>query len=153
VRRASKEWRLQDKLLISGTLVDQSTHWLQDLDDYADCFVLVDKVTVFDPTKPSSSISDEDKLPRELVRNLASSLASLALKIANSFKFPWGLMFGSTLSNASDLVQTNTPVLCLDLRERPKFEPALDRVELIEHAKTKLTEFWDALQSEGLADC
>lgn len=33
------------------------------------------------------------------------------------------------------------------------FQSALDQVELIEHAKTKLTEFWDALQSEGLVDC
>lgn len=136
MRRASKAWRLRDKHLIPGTpgspglpynAQDQSTHWLQDLDDCADCFVLVDKV--FDPSKPSSSISDVNRLPRELVRYLASSIPSLVLKTANSVKFPLGLTnqsivsVGSTLSNASDLVQTGTPVLFLDLRERPKFEP------------------------------
>ena len=125
-------------------------HWCQDLDPDAQCLVIVDSVD--DSSGVIKRAEDKEKFSRELVRHLGSTLPSIALKAGMSVKFPIGLKFGSTLSVASDLVKTGTPLLFLDLRERVEVAARASRAEIIENAKANLVEFWEALLAQGLSD-
>ena len=83
------------------------------------------------------------------MRYLGGKLPSLAIKAGMSVKFPLGRPFGSTLFSASNLVQTGTPVLFLDPRERkPLKSESGDRQALIDQAKADLLEFWGALAAQ-----
>eukprot|EP00966_Prymnesium_polylepis_P086112 1993097-Prymnesium_polylepis.1 len=95
-----------------------------------------------------------NNLVSNLVRYLGSSLPSLTIKT--------GFAASSTLAHAGksisaidialNVAQAGSPVLFLDVRDRPLIEAATDRVALVEAAKTALETHSDALLAAGLAE-
>jgi len=158
VRNQSRAWSQRDAVLqrqfceteIKFSVDDPEHHWCQDLDPDAQCLIIVDSVD--DSQEVTKRAEDKERFSRELVRHLGSTIPSIALKAGMSVKFPMALKFGSTLSVASDLVKTGTPLLFLDLRLREEVTARASRAEIIENAKTNLIGFWDALLAQGLSD-
>ena len=99
----------------------------RDLDPNATIFILTDNVTRA-PKKYEGqvAIASDDKIDRNpystlmdsLVRYLSSELPSIAIRTASSGKSKLGSSSGSNLASVVNRVESKTPVLCLDLRDR-----------------------------------
>ena len=159
LRKQSRAWRARDKKLLElvyrsragrdGKLAARKN----DLDPNALCYLIVDGIdTKRDKCNVKSSFT---KLINELIRYLASTLPALALKTGNANKMSLEQANGalSGMGIAMEAAMSGTPLLFLDLRERPKLEASLnDRGSIIAAAQESFSQACDELISAGVAE-
>ncbi len=94
-----------------------------------------------------------NKLVNELIRHLASTLPSLTIKTGNSARpsLAQAQASASSLGVAMENMLSGSPLLFLDLRERPSLK-AEDREALITMAKTEYEKTCDTYLKQGLAE-
>ena len=144
----SRNWMLRDAMILkyyqnfyADKGISSIPHKDNDLDRNATHFIiggiLCDKTGTED-------YAPFDNFTSEMVRTLTVKLPSIAIKTANSNKFP-----NIVLRSALQASQSGTPTLFLDFRKRPTLSPTSDRGKLIEEAKEKFTEHCEALMANG----
>jgi hypothetical protein len=122
-----------------------------DLDPNAMIYLLVDTI------HPKKELLDHrgpfNKLMNELVRHLATTLPSLTIKTGNSDKpsLEKSGAFETSLAVAMESMLSGSPLLFLDVRERPIIH-APDRETLINRAKEEYDRSCSALLDVGLAE-
>ena len=155
VRKQSRAWRARDKKILElvhrtmagpdGTIQE----FRHDIDPNCTCIIATDMI---ESKKQSGFDSGPcNTLVTNLVRYLGSTLPSLTIKTAASNKSRLGADDPTALDLALDAAQAGSPVLFLDVRERPLVEAA-DRVALIDATKAAFEEHCDALLAVGLAE-
>jgi hypothetical protein len=87
----------------------------------------------------------------ELVRHLASTLPSIALKTGNASKVNLKHATSATsgLGVALESVKSGTPLVFLDVRPRPSLADATDRAALVAAARREHEKFCDQLVANG----
>lgn len=156
-RRQSRAWRARDKKLLELThktmaRADGSLPELGvDFDPNCTCVITTDMIE-------SKKEGKWDKVPfntlqNNLIRYLAKSLPSLTIKTGSSdtLKLSQAGQAMSCLDVALNAAQSGSPVLFLDVRERPLVEAA-NRIALIEATKAAVETHCDALLQAGLAE-
>ena len=159
VRKQSRAWRARDKKLLElvhrqradadGKLPVR----YNDLDANASCYLIVDGI---DERKDKCNVKASfTKLINELLRYLASTLPALALKTANANKVDLSHSTGvlSGMGIAMEAAMSGTPLLFLDVRERPKLDTtANERGAIIKKAQEQFSASCDELLAAGVAE-
>ena len=161
VRKQSKAWRQRDKMLldlVAKQYKDKETGGItyraHDLDPNAMFYLIVDGIDAKKGRDPKCGVKRSfNFLMNEMVRHLASSLPSLAIKTGNADKMTMSTASSalSSLAVAMDAAQSGTPLLLLDVRERELLKGA-SRNELIASAMEKHSKQCEALFQVGLCE-
>ena len=89
----------------------------------------------------AADLSAGHKLETELVRHLATTLPSLAVQTGRLRRN----RPGQGLATPVDLCALQTPVIFIDMRERPSLKKALNRKDMIQEAKDWHDDFRDKM--------
>ena len=89
----------------------------------------------------AADLSAGHKLETELVRHLATTLPSLAVQTGRLRRN----RPGQGLATPVDLCALQTPVIFIDMRERPSLKEALNRKDMVQKAKDWHDEFRDEM--------
>ena len=153
VSRKTRAWMLRDQR-INQVYTDDPTNGGSgnlpartfDLDHNATILIVVDNV---DERKGLIDSAPFSSFLNELVRSLSSHLPSLALKTGFTYKND---DYCVCLAPVADSVQSGTPTILIDVRDRPVLSPTLDRAALIQEAKDKFKEHCGQYLQAGLND-
>jgi hypothetical protein len=120
-RAACPEWYQNDKLLrvsadewVARDFPDGKGHYKCDLDNNSQCYLLVDSVN--EKTGKLNEKTPFGSLINAITHQLASTLPSIALKTGSSGKTVFERRVTESLSVAADVLQSGTPLLCIDPR-------------------------------------
>ena len=154
IRRSSRAWRQRDRKLLElvwAKFNNQVPVCGTDLDPNAMIYLLVD--TIHPKKERLNERGPFNKLMNELLRYLATTLPSLTIKTGHSDKpvLEKASQHASSLAIGMEGMLSGSPLLFLDLRERPLIEAA-DRQALIDKAKKMYEASCDALLQRGLAE-
>jgi hypothetical protein len=157
IRRASRAWRQRDRKLVELVFAKYSTQQELgvcghcDLDPNAMIYLLVDTINA-----KKDMLGDRgpfNKLMNELLRHLATTLPSLTIKTGHSDKpsLEKAHAYASSLAVAMESMLSGSPLLFLDLRQRPVIE-ASDRQALISRAKDEYDKACAVFLQQGVAE-
>ena len=153
-RRASRAWRQRDRKLLELVCAkyDQQVPICHsDLDPNSMIYLMVDTIN---PRKDRlGERGPYNKLINELLRYLAQTLPCLTIKTGHSDKpsLARASQHASGLGVAMEAMLSGSPLLFLDMRERPVLE-AMDRSKLIEQAKVAYERNCTSLLEVGVAE-
>jgi hypothetical protein len=156
LRKSSRAWRQRDKKILDS----MNAHYHGDIPFLNMDIVSAPYAIVVDGIDDKKGIplvqTPGLHLKNEIVRHFASQVPSLTIKTGNSDKAilsdPSNAQSG--LFVAIDAMSSGSPVLFLDVRERPPPPPweKEDRAALLAFFKTKYEEECDAFLAEGLVE-
>jgi hypothetical protein len=154
IRKASRAWRQRDRKILELVWAKYENEVPEikcDLDPNAMIYLLVD--TIHPKREHLDHRGPFNKLMNELVRHLATTLPSLTIKTGNSDKpsLEKSGAFETSLAVAMESMLSGSPLLFLDVRERPIIQAA-DRETLINQAKAEYDKACNALLQVGLAE-
>merc|ERR1719409_889772 len=116
------------------------------------CYVVVDGIEEKKGRSDKCEVKHAyNRLMTELVRHLASTLPSIALKTGNASKVNLKHATSATsgLGVALESVKSGTPLVFLDVRPRPSLADATDRAALVAAARREHEKFCDQLVANG----
>ena len=125
LRKASRAWCQRNEKLLSlfDPKPEQATMKSNiDLDPNASCIIMTDCI---DPKRDRRDGKAFQTLMSALVRHLASSVPSVAIKTGFASKRPLGHPCRRSLDMAAARAQAGTPVLALDMRKRDALPASL----------------------------
>ena len=154
VRRASRAWRQRDRKMLE--LVWARYHQNvpichSDLDPNAMIYLMVD--TINQRKERIGERGPYNRLINELLRYLAQTLPCLTIKSGHSDKpiLAKASQHASSLGVAMEAMLSGSPLLFLDVRERPMLD-ATDRESLIAQAKDSYERHCASLLQNGVAE-
>mmetsp|Transcript_26964 Transcript_26964/g.65555 ORF Transcript_26964/g.65555 Transcript_26964/m.65555 type:complete len:789 (-) Transcript_26964:229-2595(-) len=151
VRQLSSHWRMRHKIISEAVAKYPTTPVAFDLSATCPNIIMCDSVdeSKFEINQKVSFVN----FNTELLRHLSNSLPSITLKTGFSVYNPMG---GNIVPSSCDLAlmcaKAGSPVLFLDLRQRPLIEAA-DRKQLIDKAKEHWIEYNAQLEKMPISRC
>ena len=158
IRKASKTWRSRDKELLELVWKTHSNadghpdEVRLDLHQSATHYLLFDMIE--NKKRASFDGSARNYMMNELTRYLSSMVPTVAIKTGfEAFAtYAEGPTYADTLHIGLNFLQSGSPLLFLDVRERPSATEKVDRDALIQEAKAKYEEHCDNYLKHGVAD-
>eukprot|EP00900_Chrysochromulina_parva_P017672 jgi/Chrpa1/25906/Chrysochromulina_OHIO_Genome00025736-RA len=157
VRRASRAWRQRDRKileLVHAKFDDEIPIYRTDLDPNAMIYLVVD--TIHPKRERLGDKKPFNRLMNELLRYLAETLPCLTIKTGHSDKpnLDKATQHASSLGVAMETMLSGSPLLFLDMRDRPMSPliEATDREMLISTAKKAYEKHCLSLLETGVAE-
>ena len=157
VRRASRAWRQRDRKileLVHAKFDDEIPTYRTDLDPNAMIYLVVD--TIHPKRERLGDKKPFNRLMNELLRYLAETLPCLTIKTGHSDKpnLDKATQHASSLGVAMETMLSGSPLLFLDMRDRPMSPliEATDREMLISTAKKAYEKHCVSLLETGVAE-
>jgi hypothetical protein len=157
VRQASRAWRQRDRKILElvhakfghRVYTDKDIH--TDLDPFAMIYLVVD--TIHSKRERLGDKKPFNRLMNELLRYLAETLPCLTINTGHSDKpgLDKATQHASSLGVAMETMLSGSPLLFLDMRDRPLIE-ATDREMLISAAKAAYEKHCMSLLEAGVAE-